>query len=67
MQVESGSKSFWNIYSEQQQAILAYVQQTVYSSNKQCSNQYTAVEASSAASSSSSTSGPTRTYGKQQH
>ena len=68
MQVESGSKSFWNVYSKQQQTVLAYVQQVVYSTNAQCNKQYGAVAASSAASSSSSsTSSPTRTYSKPRH
>ena len=38
-QVASGSKSLWNMYSKQQHAVLAYVQQAVYSSNEQCSKQ----------------------------
>ena len=66
-QVASGSKSFWNMYSKQQQAVLAYVQQAVYSSNTQCSKPYAAIAASSTASSSSSTSSPTRTCSKHQH
>ena len=42
------------MYSKEQQAVLTYVQQAVYSSNKQCSKQYAAVAASSVASSSNS-------------
>ena len=38
-QVASGSKSLWNMYSKQQHAVLAYVQQAVYSSNERCSKQ----------------------------
>ena len=38
-QVASGSKSLWNMYSKQQHAVLAYVQQAAYSSNEQCSKQ----------------------------
>ena len=64
----SGSKSFWNTHSKQRQA-MAYLQQAVYSSNKQCSKQYAAVAASSVASSSSSSSTRSRasTYSKHQH
>ena len=38
-QVASGSKSLWNMYSKQQHAVLAHVQQAVYSSNEQCGRQ----------------------------
>ena len=41
------------MHSKQQQAVLSYIQQAVYSSSKQCRKQYAEVAASSLASSSS--------------